>query len=262
MARGGTGEMVTSGTLIINADDWGRNRETTDRTLECWERGSISSVSAMVFMEDSVRAAILARERGIDAGLHLNFTTPFSGGRYPAMLQEHQHGIARRLLRHRFAQVMFYPELITSFKYVVSAQLDEFRRLYETAPQRLDGHHHMHLCTNVLLEGLLPRGTIARRSFSFERGEKNCANRFYRRAVDHMLARRHSLTDFFFSLTPIEPEVRLERIFSLGRQFVVEVETHPVNSREHQFLSEGKIVRWTSGCPIADHFGGRSIDTA
>ena len=143
MARGATGEMVTSGALIINADDWGRSRETTDRTLECWERGSISSVSAMVFMEDSVRAATLARERGIDAGLHLNFTTPFSGGRYPAMLREHQHRIALRLLRHRFAQVMFYPELITSFKYVVSAQLDEFRRLYETAPQRLDGHHHI-----------------------------------------------------------------------------------------------------------------------
>jgi predicted glycoside hydrolase/deacetylase ChbG (UPF0249 family) len=69
--------VVSSGALIINADDWGRSRETTDRTLECWERGSISSVSAMVFMEDSVRAAALARERGIDTGLHLNFTTPF-----------------------------------------------------------------------------------------------------------------------------------------------------------------------------------------
>jgi hypothetical protein len=259
MASGAAGGVVTSGALIINADDWGRSRETTDRTLECWERGSISSVSAMVFMEDSVRAAPLALERGIDAGLHLNFTTPFSGASYPAMLREHQHGIARRLLRHRLAQVMFYPELIRSFEYVVSAQLDEFRRLYGTAPKRLDGHHHMHLCANVLLGGLLPRGTIARRSFSFDRGEKSCANRFYRRGVDHMLARRHSLADFFFSLMPLEPEVRLERICSLGRQFVVEVETHPINRREHQFLTEGEIFRWASGM-IADHFGGRSMD--
>jgi chitin disaccharide deacetylase len=259
-AGGAAGGVLTPGSLIINADDWGRSRETTDRTLECWEQGSITSVSAMVFMEDSVRAAALAGERGIDAGLHLNFTAPFSGGSYPAMLREHQQRIGQRLRRYRFAQVMFYPELIRPFEYVVSAQLEEFRRLYGTAPRRLDGHHHMHLCANVLLGGLLPRGTIARRSFSFDSGEKSFANRFYRRAVDRMLARRHSLADFFFSLVPLEAESHLKRIFSLGRQFVVEVETHPVNPREHQFLSGGEIFRWLSGCPIADHFGGRLMD--
>ena len=35
-------------------------------------------VSAMVFMEDSERAASIARADAIDAGLHLNFTTAFS----------------------------------------------------------------------------------------------------------------------------------------------------------------------------------------
>jgi hypothetical protein len=178
------------------------------------------------------------------------------------MLREHQQAIARRLLRHRFAQVMFYPELIKPFQYIVSAQLEEFCRLYGTAPLRLDGHHHMHLCANVLLGGLLPRGTIARRSFSFDGGEKSVANRFYRRGVDRILARRHFLADFFFSLVPLEPAVRLKRIFSLGRQFVVEVETHPINPREHQFLTEGEIFRWVSDCPIADHFGGRSMESA
>lgn len=258
-ARGATAEHFTGGRLIINADDWGRSRETTDRILECCEEKCISSVSAMVFMEDSGRAAALACERGIDAGLHLNFTASFSTVHSPALLREHQQRIARRLLRHRLAQMIFFPDLIRSFEYVVSAQLDEFRRLYGTAPRRLDGHHHMHLCANVLWGGLLPRGTIVRRSFSFERGEKNCANRFYRRAVDSLLTRRHSLADFFFSLMPLEPEVRLERIFSLGRRFVVEVETHPINLREHQFLTEGEIVRWVSDGPIADHFKGRSM---
>ena len=253
MARGATGGALTSGSLIINADDWGRGRETTDRTLECRERGSITSVSAMVFMEDSVRAAALALEHGIDAGLHLNFTAPFSGGSYPAMLREHQQRIARRLLRHRFAQVIFYPQLIRSFEYVVSAQLDEFRRLYGTAPQRLDGHHHMHLSANVLLGRLLPRGTIARRSFSFDRGEKSCANRFYRRAIDQFLSRRHLLTDFFFSITPLAPTERLDRIFSLSCRFVVEIETHPVNPEEYRFLYGG-IFRQISRCEIAPGF--------
>ena len=52
------------------ADDWGRDRETTERTLECFNQGAVSSVSAMVFMEDSERAAAIALERGIE---------PFSG---------------------------------------------------------------------------------------------------------------------------------------------------------------------------------------
>src|SRR4029077_20103780 len=64
-----------TGVLIINADDWGRSQETTDRIAECVAHGAVSSVSAMVFMEDSERSAVIARERGIDAGLHLNFTT-------------------------------------------------------------------------------------------------------------------------------------------------------------------------------------------
>jgi chitin disaccharide deacetylase len=253
-APGGPGEALAAGSLIINADDWGRSRDTTDRTLECCERGSISSVSAMVFMEDSERAAALARERGIDAGLHLNFTTPFSGEKYPAMLREHQQRIARRLRRHRFAPALFYPDLISSFNYVVSAQFDEFARLYGGKPQRLDGHHHMHLCSNVVLGRLLQAGTVIRRNFSFEPGEKSFANRLYRRTVDRFLSRRHLLTDFFFSLTPLAPKERLNRIFSLSRRFVVEVETHPLNPEEHRFLAGGRIFRQISGCGIASCF--------
>ncbi len=49
------------GVLIVNADDWGRDRETTDHTLECVVGGAVSSVSAMVFMEDSTRAVLRLR---------------------------------------------------------------------------------------------------------------------------------------------------------------------------------------------------------
>jgi YdjC-like protein len=237
-----TDRELRPGCLIINADDWGRDRATTDRTLECCSQRAVSSVSAMVFMEDSERAAVIARERGVDAGLHLNFTTPFSLRGCPALLAEHQEKIARRLLRHRLAQVLFYPGLTKSFEYVVSAQLDEFWRLYGQQPQRLDGHHHMHLCANVLLGGLLPAETVVRRSFSFHPGEKTLVNRLYRQIVDRILSRRHRLTDFFFSLAPLEPPSRLQRIFSLARRFVVEVETHPVNPEEYHFLLSGAPV--------------------
>src|SRR5579862_5616853 len=71
------------GSIIINADDWGRDRVTTDRILDCVDHGTVSSVSAMVFMEDSERSAVLARRSGIDAGLHLNLTTPLSASHCP-----------------------------------------------------------------------------------------------------------------------------------------------------------------------------------
>jgi chitin disaccharide deacetylase len=82
-------ESGAAGSLIVNADDWGRNRDTTARMLECALCGALSSVSAMVFMEDSERAAAIARERGIDVGLHVNLTEPFTAPGTPARLAEH-----------------------------------------------------------------------------------------------------------------------------------------------------------------------------
>ena len=240
-----------SGVLIMNADDWGRTCNTTDRTLECIRSKSVSSVSAMVFMEDSERAATIAREHAIEAGLHLNFTTPFSAGSCPPRLKECQQKIARNLLRHRLAQVMFHPGLIHAFEFVVAAQIEEFCRLYGAEPSRLDGHHHMHLCANVLFQGLLPANTVVRRNFSFDAAEKTYLNRLYRRMVDRMLARRHRLVDYFFSLAPLKPEDRLQRIFYLSREHVVEVEAHPVNQDEYHFLAEGGISRLAGDIRIA-----------
>jgi hypothetical protein len=208
----------------------------------------------MVFMEDSERAAAIAKESGIDAGLHLNFTAPFSASDCPAPLAEHQGRIAGYLLRHPLARVIFHPRLTRSFEYVVAAQLEEFRCLYGRDPDRIDGHHHMHLCANVLSAGLLPQGIIARRNFSFQRGEKSFCNRFYRKIVDRSLAQRHPLVDFLFPLPPLRPMDRLRRIFALARQHVVELETHPVNPEEYRFLIEGELLRQLGDLPVAPCF--------
>jgi predicted glycoside hydrolase/deacetylase ChbG (UPF0249 family) len=242
------------GALIINADDWGRDRENTDRILECAFHGAVSSVSGMVFMKDSARAAAIARDREIDTGLHLNFTTPFSVVSCPTKLIEHQHRICKHLMRHRLAPLVYHPGLVRSFEYVVSSQLNEFCRLYGTAPKRIDGHHHMHLCANVLFDGLLPEGTIARRNFFFLRGEKSVANRMYRELIDRKLARRCRLADFLFSLAPTEPATRLQRIFSYASQYFVEVETHPVNPQEFRFLAGGEVFRRIGDLDIADSY--------
>jgi hypothetical protein len=234
---------IPAGALIINADDWGRDTETTDHTLDCFLAGAVSSVSAMTFMQDSERAAELARDRGVDAALHLNFTTRFSARGCPANLLEHQGRLCRYLKSSRLAQLVYHPGLASSFQYVVASQLDEFRKLYGLEPQRLDGHHHMHLCANVLLANLLPEGTLVRRNFSFAPGEKAWMNRRYRAWVDGRLKRRHRLVDFLFALAPVDGLDRLQRIFVLAQRAVVELETHPVNPDEYRFLTSSEAFR-------------------
>jgi chitin disaccharide deacetylase len=251
---GSSGSARYTGALIINADDFGRDHENTQRILECALAGGISSVSAMVFMEDSERAAAIAQGRGLDAGLHLNLTTRFSGAGIPTRLREHQQRLARYLLRRRLASFVFHPGLIGSFEYVVRKQLEEFLRIYGVEPGRIDGHHHMHLCANVLLAKLIPSGTVVRRNFSFQPGERSWANRSYRSMVDRMLIRRHRLTDCFFSLPPLQPTGRMQRILSLAREVVVEVETHSINPTEHRFVAGGELFRLAGDLPVAKGF--------
>ena len=243
-----------SGLLVLNADDWGRDANTTDRILECFLGGMLSSTSAMVFMEDSERAAGLARERDLETGLHINLTNPFTANGASPRLQEHLLKVQGYLKGHRLAQVVYHPGLASSFQYVVKSQIEEYERLYGAGPQRLDGHHHMHLCANVLLGRLLPAGTLVRPSFSFYSGEKSAGNRVYRALVNGLLARRNRSADYFFSLPPLEPAERIHRIFALAKTATVEVETHPVNPEEYRFLLGGGIQGFLKNVKVARGF--------
>jgi predicted glycoside hydrolase/deacetylase ChbG (UPF0249 family) len=195
----------------------------------------------MVFMDDSERAASLARLHGVDAGLHLNLTAPFCESRCSRSLFEHQARIIHYLRSHRLARVVYHPGLVSSFDYVVHAQLEEFERLYGVPANRIDGHHHMHLCANVVAQKVLPAGTIVRRNFSYWPGERGYANRIYRQWQDRKLARRHRLTDYLFALPELELGGRAGRVMQLVGCSSVEIETHPVNANEYSLLSGSEI---------------------
>lgn len=242
--------LTKASALIINADDWGRDRETTDRIFGCWAAGALSSTSAMVFMEDSERSAELSKERRVDCGLHLNYTTPFSGSEVPSRLREHQERITRYLRGNKFARTIFHPGLVPSFEYVTSAQVEEFARIYGQPPSRYDGHHHMHLCANVMFGKLIRSGVIVRRNFSFRPSEKGSFNRLYRQMIDRVLAKKYRITDYFFSLPPLEPRSRVDEIISISRREVVEIETHPVNALEYEFLT-GELAQRTAGIAVS-----------
>jgi predicted glycoside hydrolase/deacetylase ChbG (UPF0249 family) len=222
--------------LIINADDWGRSRAETDAALECYRNGRITSVSAMVFMKDSERAAELVKENDLDAGLHLNFAEKFTGNRAPTTLREYHDRIVRFLTRNRYSQLLYNPFLRREFSYSCEAQAEEFARLFGKTPSHIDGHHHMHLCANLLLSKLIPVGMKMRRNFSFWPGEKSLLNRTYRGLVDRWLARRYRLSDYFFDLTQCIEQTKLDRVAALAKSSSVELMTHPILEPEAKYL--------------------------
>jgi chitin disaccharide deacetylase len=221
--------------LIVNADDLGRSCEDTDSALACYARGRIDSVSAMVHMADSERAARVARQAGIPIGLHLNLSEPFSGNS-SARLQASHERVCRFLRSSKYALLLYNPLLRQDFAVAVAGQLEEFRRLYGREPAHIDGHQHMHLCTNVLLQRLLPKGVRVRRSFSFTAAQKGRLNRWYRTQVDRHLALHHPITDAFFSLSQQLTGARMGAMAALSRRSDVELMVHTAWSREYDYL--------------------------
>jgi len=222
--------------LIINADDWGGSVVETNAALRCYRAGRITSVSAMVFMADSERAAELAKENEIDAGLHLNFSETFTGRNISGRLSECQNRLASYLRRNKYSQLFYNPFLRKTFSYSYQSQAEEFERLFGKPPSHIDGHHHMHLCANMLFSNLIPAGRKVRRNFSFSPGEKSWLNRTYRALVDRWLAHRYQLPDYFFDLTQSIRSKKMERVMVLAKSSRVEVMTHPIFQLESDYL--------------------------
>lgn len=222
--------------LIINADDWGRSVDETDAALRCYKEGRVTSVSAMVFMDDSQRAAELAKENGVDVGLHLNLTERFTASACPTQVQRAHERIARFLRSAKYSQLLYNPFLRKEIAHSYEAQAAEFDRLYGKQPSHVDGHHHMHLCGNMLWSSAIPAGTKVRRNFSFWPGEKSWLNRAYRALIDHRLSSKYRLPDYFFCLSQSIEENKLGRLEALARSNKVELMTHPIVPMELDFL--------------------------
>jgi chitin disaccharide deacetylase len=239
--------------LIINADDWGRSVVETDAALRCCKAGRVTSVSTMVFMEDSERAADLARQNKVGAGLHLNFDESFTAKRASRVLGEYQAKLARFLRRHRYAQLIYNPFLRQAFFYSYQAQADEFLRLFGKPPSHIDGHHHMHLAANLLFSNMIPAGRKMRRNFSFWPREKSLLNRVYRGLVDRWLARKYRLPDYFFDLTQCTQGKKMGRVATLAKSSNVELMTHPVARAEAEYLMSDEFQALLRGLELRSY---------
>jgi chitin disaccharide deacetylase len=190
----------------------------------------------MVFMQDSSGPRSSQKIKEMDGRLHFNFSEEFTDGRCPRRLGDNQGRIVRFLRRNSYSQLLYNPSLRRAFFYSYHAQMEEFIRLFGKQPSHIDGHHHMHLCANLLLSKSIPAGMRLRRNFSFWPGEKGFLNRAYRGLVDRWLARRYRLADYFFDLTQCIEGKKLDRVAALAKSSNVELMTHPTVSAEKAFL--------------------------
>ena len=234
------------GLLIISADDWGADRQTTDAIQECFSAEAVSSVSAMVFMSDSSRGAELAAQGVKPVGLHLNLTEAFTDPACPEIVRRRQARIVRYFAGPKWRWWGFSPTLFTKIEDCIADQLDAFRGLYGHEPTHIDGHQHVHQSLGVMFARTLPAGTKMRPSFTFMPGEKSLPNRLTRRLVNRLMRSRFRCPRYFFSIRDIHPELGgagLEHRLDLANCATVEVMTHPGLPDERAVLLDDS---WTA----------------
>jgi len=222
--------------LIINADDWGMDNSTTDRILSCFKNGRVTSATAMMFLDDSERSAELAQSHNLPIGLHLNFTKPLSAHYITSKLKTNHGTLVKYFTKSKYARIIYNPKIQCQVEYCFKSQLTEFERLYGKSPTHIDGHHHIHLCSNLIFSKIIPSGMKIRKNFSFSKKEKNFINRGYRRLIDRIIKTRFLSTDFFYALNSHvnEPDI-LEKL-SRAHDSCVEFMVHPGTYEEYTFI--------------------------
>ena len=225
------------GLLIVNADDFGGNSLATDRILECFAAGGITSTSAMVYMNDSRRAAELVRASGLPVGLHLNLTQEFEDQATPGSVRERQTRTLNYLTRRRISRVVLNPSLLPLVKRCIADQLESFRELYGCEPTHIDGHNHAHLSPTVLLA--LPRG-IAVRTADSRPGTRAGVGTLMRRARHRLIAYRQLSTERFFAIDPVAASptaISIETLLANADSQSVEIMAHPDRDRDYELLT-------------------------
>jgi len=227
------------GLLIITADDWGHDPETTDAIDECFRAGGVTSVSAMVHMSDSARAADLAARGGEPVGLHLNLTEPFTDASCAREVRERQSAVAAYLHGPAWRMWGLNARMFTTIEACIAEQLEAFRHLYGREPAHVDGHEHVHQALGVIFARSVPGGVKMRPSFTFMRGEKSPANRLVRALVNRVMRSRFSTPRYLFDLREMHPALGgagLDRKLALADRHSVEVMTHPAMPDERALL--------------------------
>ncbi len=238
--------------LIINADDLGSDRTCTNRILDCYRNHRITSTTAMVFMKDTVRAAEIATAHGVHVGLHLNFTQKFDDAAGGARLKYHQDKLMQFFKKSKYARIIYNPVIKDSVAYSTISQYDEFMRVFKRKPTHIDGHHHMHLCTNIIIGKIFPKNTKIRPTFA-GRKEEPIIGKVYRVIVNYLIRRRYATVESSYKLMPTRGDYYFVEIVKKSLVNNVEVMTHPALSEEYEYLKSDRYARLLSRATLGSY---------
>lgn len=243
--------------LIVNADDFGCTGEMTDRTMEAFAASRISSATAMVHMDDTVRAAERALEEGLPVGLHLNLTDPFTDPSVPSTVRERQLQVCRQFSprRWRIRSWSFDPRIRKTVDGTVADQLEQFERSFGGPPTHVDGHKHVQACPNVSLASPLDR--VGRMRDALGAWPSLRSTMAAARAARRALAMRRFLrTHYFLDIAQLYRELdRSERAnrISLARRTSVEVMAHPGFGHEREALMSDDWAALLDGVRVGSY---------
>jgi predicted glycoside hydrolase/deacetylase ChbG (UPF0249 family) len=135
--------------LIINADDFGFNREITDGIIECHRAGTVTSTTLMVNMPAAEYAAsLITQYPNLSVGIHLNLTVGrpvLDASLVPSLVDEQGLFLNYREMFKRSFRFQLNPcEVGKEF----SAQVEKFLS-YGIQPTHSDSHHHVADCPQV-----------------------------------------------------------------------------------------------------------------
>lgn len=143
----GRSRPTTGARIIVNADDFGWDEDTTSATIECFELGGLTSATIMANMPSTeIAAAYACRHPEFSFGAHLTFTS--DGFEYPVLPHERIPDITLEngqfltafafrsaILRNRLPAAQLEAE--------IEAQLGRLRDL-GVPLSHVDSHGHVH----------------------------------------------------------------------------------------------------------------------
>ena len=133
--------------IVLHADDFGASKETAEATIECLERGALTSVSLMPAMPATADAVAYAREHpAVDVGVHLTFVgegdeRPLSDpNEIPGLVDDKGRFLPTRTVRLR-ALARRLP--VAQIEKEIAAQIAAVRDA-GVEISHVDSHRHLH----------------------------------------------------------------------------------------------------------------------
>lgn len=140
--------------LIINADDFGKDHDTTMAICEAFEKGLIMRTTLMANCEGAKEAMTLAKEKGFadKVGVHLNLTHghPLTDSMSANLLMCDKNGhFTADFHRNTFKRFVLDKKTRNDITKELDAQIRRYEELGGTL-FHLDSHHHVHTDMSVL----------------------------------------------------------------------------------------------------------------